>query len=107
MVARTSVFEVRGSSLGETVNFKYGDMRRDFFLPTVHSLDLRSKNRGPQRRRSALRSLRPNKFTASGFIHYVQHKIATRGAPGGRIAVPVYTPKVEIGVLGIDGVKIP
>jgi hypothetical protein len=51
---QTSAFEVCGSSVGNTINFEYGRMRRAAFIARLHSFNLRIKNRGPQKRRSAL-----------------------------------------------------
>ena len=56
-VAQTSAFEVCGSSVGKSANSKCRGMRRAAFLFTPHTLNLRDKNRGPQKRRSALRPL--------------------------------------------------
>jgi serine/threonine-protein kinase len=53
---QTAAFAVCGSSVGNTIHFKCGCMRRAAFIARLHSFNLRIKNRGPQKRRPALQS---------------------------------------------------
>jgi predicted Ser/Thr protein kinase len=82
---RPPSFEVCGSSVGNTINFKYGRTRRPAFIARLHSLNLRIKNRGPQKQRSALQSRRYARYSffnntsvrirAAGELHWPLMKI--------------------------------